>query len=255
MLKSAHFLIALSLLLPISDAGAAPHASFSRGFSSHASTSHASTAHVTAAPARAPSGGFGSFSSRSTASTSAPAQAQTQKSDSALSQQLGKNAAQANALRTLDQRNAAKAAQNAPQAAPVYGQSAQSTQSTQSTQSVPHPVNAPAPGPTTVIVHQDGGGLGHVVAGAMIAHSMNAHAQGGSQGNYYPPGSGYNGGDNNGVNGAANASHGTSLFGLFVRLSLLAVIAWGLWFAWRGWRRRRAAQLEADKPNYSFERN
>jgi hypothetical protein len=230
MLKSAHFAFALSLLCLAFDAGATPHGSFSHGFSSHASSSHASVPHAAPAPSKAPSGGFGSFSRGA-------AQAQPQKSDSALSQQLSKNATQARAMQTLDQRNAdkaaEKAAQNAPQPAPGYAQSAPA-----------QPANAPAPGPTTVIVHQDSGGLGHVVAGAMIARSMNAHAHTG----YYPA-PGYNGAP------AAPQSSGSSFVGTLMTLFFLALIAWGLWFAWRGIRRRRAARREADKPNYSFERN
>jgi hypothetical protein len=257
MLKTAHFAFALSLLLtlaPASDAAAKPGASFSHGFSSHASSSHASTFHATPS---APKPGFGSFS-RQAAAPSRPAggfgsfgqgQAAPRQSDSALSQQLSKQSAQAKALETLDQRNAAKAAQNAPQPqpqpAPAYGPSSANT--------------APMPpagmqgqaGPTTVVVHQDGGGLGHVIAGAMIARSANAHAQGG----YYPA-PGYNNGYNGGVNAPANVAHrGSSFFSLFVTLCLLALIAWGLWFAWRGLRRRRAAIDAANKPNYSFERN
>jgi hypothetical protein len=229
MLKSAHFALALSLLFLALDAGAAPHGSFSHGFSSHASSSHASVSHAAPAPAKAPSGGFGSFGRGA-------AQAQPQKSNSALSQQLSKNASQARAMQTLDQRNAEKAAQNAPQPAPGYAQSAPA-----------QPAYAPAPAsaPTTVIVHQDSGGLGHVVAGAMIARSMNAHAHSG----YYPA-PGYNG-----APATTQTSSGGSFVGAIVMLCLLAVIAWGLWWAWLGVRRRRAAQREADKPNYSFERN
>lgn len=266
MFKSAHFAFALTLLLLAADAGARPGASFSHGFSSHASSSHASSSHGStphlspAAPARTPSGGFGSFSSRSAAAApSAPAPARTpsgsfgafgnaaatpKQSDSALSQQLGKNAAQANALRTLDQRKAAQAApldrNPAPQPAPGYAQSAPA-------QPAPGYAQAPAPGPTTVIVQQGGGGLGHVLAGAMIARSANAHA------GYYPaPGyNGYNGGNG----GAVQHSGGGSFFGVLLTLGCLALIAFGLWFAWRGWRRRRAALQEANKPNYSFERN
>ena len=227
MLKSAHFGLALSLLLLALDAGAAPHGSFSHGFSSHASSSHASVSHTAPAPARAPSGSFGSFGRGA-------AQAQPQKSNSALSQQLSKNASQARAMQTLDQRNAAKAAQNAPQPAPGYAQSAPA-----------QPANAPAPAsaPATIIVHQDSGGLGHVVAGAMIARSMNAHAHAGSY-----PAPGYNGSP------AASQSSGSSFFGTLMTLLFLALIAWGVWFAWRGIRRRRAARRDANKPNYSFER-
>lgn len=228
MLKSATFAFALSLLVLAHDAGARPHASFSHGFSSHASSAHVSPP----APARAPSGSFGSFRG-----AAAPAQ----KSESALSQQLGKNASQAKALQTLDQRNAAKtaqAAQHAPQPAPNSAQAAPA-------QPAGAPAPAPASGPSTVVVHQDGGGLGHVIAGAMIARSMNAHARTG-----YYPGPGYNG-----PAGQAQSGAGTSFFHLLVTLLLLALIAWGLWFAWRGIRRRRAALRDANKPNYSFERN
>lgn len=247
MLKSASFAFALSLLLLTHDAAAvgAPHLSFSRGFSSHAASVHLSPS--------APKSSFGAFSRRATAAPSAPAPAparapsgsfgsfggaaaQTQKSDSALSQQLGKNASQAKALQTLDERNAAKAAQNAPQPAPGYAQ-----------QSVPvQPGGAPAPAaPTTVVVHQGGSGLGNVLAGAMIAHSMNAHARAG----YYPAP------NYNGQAAPAQNSGGGSFFHLFITLCLLAVIAWGIWFAWRGLQRRRAARRDANKPNYSFERN
>jgi hypothetical protein len=258
MFKSAHFAFALTLLLLAADAGARPGASFSHGFSSHGSSSHVSTPHLSpAAPARAPSGGFGSFSSRSAAAAPgapAPARAPSgsfgafgnaaatpKQSDSALSQQLGKNAAQANALRTLDERKAAKAApldrNPAPQPAPGYVQAAPA-------QPAPGQAQAPAPGPTTVIVQQGGGGLGHVLAGAMIARSANAHA------GYYPAPN-YNGGNG----GAVQRSGGGSFFGVVLTLCCLALIAWGLWFAWRGWRKRRAALAEANKPNYSFERN
>lgn len=267
MLKTAHIALALSLLLPLApalDAAASSPSSFSHGFSSHTSSSHASAPR---APAAKPSSGFGSFSRRqaaapapdntsSASSAVAPsrpgggfgsfgsAPATPKQSDSALSQQLSKQSAEANALRTLDQRNAAKAAQNAPQPVPGYGPSGSASMP-------PAGMQGPAPAaPPTVVVHQDGGGLGHVIAGAMIARSMNAHANSYPQGGYN---NGYNGGYNN---GAGHAAHGgTSFFSLFVTLCILVAIAWGLWFAWRGWRRRRAAQLEADKPNYSFERN
>jgi len=264
MLKTAHFAIALSLLLtlaPAVDAAAKPGASFSHGFSSHASNSHAS-----AAPSRAaaPRPGFGSFSGRQAAAPSrsaadagaaAPsrpgggfgsfgnAQGAPRQSDSALSQQLSKQQAQANALRTLDQRNAAKATQTAPQSAPQpapgYGSGSAAAN------------GMPAPAAPATVVVQQGGGLGHVIAGAMIARSAGAHAQGG----YYPAPGGVNGGGvgNGNVNAARNG--GASFFSLFVKLCLLALIAWGIWFAWRGWRRHRAARRDADKPNYSFERN
>lgn len=232
MLKSAHFAFALSLLLFAHEAtaGIAPHMSFSRGFSSHASSSHIAAPHL---PAAAPKPAFGSFGSRSAAA---------QKSDSALSQQLSRDASQAKALQTLDERNAARAAQNTPQAAPQAAQQAAPQQAPGYAQ--------PAPAaPTTIVVHQGGSGLGNVVAGAMIAHSMNAHARAG----YYPA-QGYDT-PAGAQNGGAAQHGGASFFSLFLTLCLLAAIAWGLWFAWKGVQRRRAALRDANKPNYSFKRN
>jgi hypothetical protein len=99
-----------------------------------------------------------------------------------------------------------------------------------------------------VIVQQGGGGLGHVLAGAMIARSANAHA------GYYPAPN-YNGGGTPNGNGNGSANNGGGFFSVLLTLCLLALIAWGIWFAWRGVRRRRAALAAANKPNYSFERN
>jgi hypothetical protein len=250
MLKTAHLAFALTLLLPLAhgtSASAAPHASFSHGFSSHASPAHGSSAHV--APA-APGSGFGSFGSRP-AGASAPAgtpsrgfgafgnaAATPRQSGSALSQQLDKNATQARALQTLDQRRAAQQAQNTsqniPQPVPGHAQPAPG-----------YAPPAPAPAaPATVIVHQGSGGLGHVLAGALIANSVNAHARAG----YYPPPLPSPAGA-----GSPVQTGGSGFISLFLWLCLLSLVGWAAWF---GWKRvgRRAANREAAKPNYSFER-
>jgi hypothetical protein len=259
MLKTAHFALALSLLLPLAPvADAAPHASSSHGFSSHSSSSHASASRAAPSPSRS---GFGAFSRQSSAAAPARSAAQAAparpgggfgsfgsapaapgQSDSKLSQQLSQQSAQARALQTLDQRNAARAAQNAPQPVPGYGNGASPSNGAPLP---PAGMQAPAPAaPATIVVQRERGSLAPVIAGAMIAHSAGAHANTG----YVPaPGTG---------NGGVNASGGgVSFFSLFMTLCLPAAIAWGLWFAWRGWRRHRAARQAADKPNYSFERN
>ena len=120
MLKTYQVAFMLSLLVPLAhvdaaDAKPSTSSSFKGGFSSQRSSSSASSS--------SKSGGFGSFSRRST-SSDAPAQASKpsggfgsfgsgaaapQKSDSALSQKLNKNTAEANALRTLDARRQAQA--------------------------------------------------------------------------------------------------------------------------------------------------
>lgn len=266
MLKPARFVVALSLLLSLASyAAGAPHGSMSHGFSSHASSSSPSASRASSAPA---SSGFGTFGRQASAPPpSAPASASgaggagggktsggfgsfnrnaggaaPRQSDSALSQQLGRDAAQANALRTLDGRRAGTAA-NAP-ANPSAGQAANGMPP-----AVPgYPQGMPAPqgqqGSTTIIVNQDrGSGLGNVVAGAMIANSMQAHARAGS----YPP---YNDGGTVVRHGGAS---GGSFFGLVVSLIVIAALAWLAYAVWKRVRAARAAT--ADKPNYSFERN
>src|ERR1039457_7113219 len=81
--------------------------SFSRGFSSHSITSRSATSGSKTS--------FGSFGS--SPSTSPQVAPPGQKSKSALTQGLDKNAAQANALDTLDARNRQKAGANTPTAA------------------------------------------------------------------------------------------------------------------------------------------
>ena len=105
-----------------------------------------------------------------------------------------------------------------------------------------------------------------MVAGAILARSAaNAHANS-NGGGYYPApggsagaladkaGAGSVGSNSSSGNGAA-ASSGGSVLGAIARtlvwLGVLALIGWGVWFLLK----RRKAKRDADKPNYSFERN
>jgi hypothetical protein len=99
-----------------------------------------------------------------------------------------------------------------------------------------------------VIVRQDSG-LGNIVAGAVLANAAHrAHANPG----YYPSPAGNAGNAGNmGAGQAGGASSSIGFFGLFVRLFILALVCWAIYFAWKRLRRRR----DADKPNYTFERN
>jgi hypothetical protein len=257
MFKTYQVALVLSLLLPLAHAGAADarpatsSSSFKSGFSSQRP-----------APASKPSyassksgGSFGSFSRRpasSDASAPAPAQpsrpsggfgsfgsggAAPHKSDSALSQKLDKNTSEANALRTLDARRQAQA-DAARDTRPVPGYEA-GAPGQRPPVYAPPPVQQPQ---APIIVRQDSG-LGHVIAGAVLANAARgAHA------------------NNNGYPGAvpgtpAGAAQGTtgggSFLGLFLTLCVLALVGWAVYFAWRRVRRAR----EAKKPNYSFERN
>ena len=181
MLKTYQVALVLSLLVPLAHAvDAKPSSSgFKSGFSSQRSSS---ASHTSSTPSR--SGGFGSFGKRAAPSdAAAPAskpsggfgsfgggQAAPQKSDSALSQKLNKNASEANALRTLDARRQAQA-DAARDTRPVPGYE----QGRSAPTYAPPPVQQPQP---PVIVRQDSG-LGHVIAGAVLANAARgAHANG-----------------------------------------------------------------------------
>lgn len=257
MLKSYNVAFVLALLLPLAHMGAvdakpSSSSSFKSGFSSQRSSSKPSYS-----SAKSSGTSFGSFSRRSPSSSSdaaPPAQpsrssggfgsfgggsATPQKSDSALSQKLDKNTSEANALRTLDARRQAQAAdaqdRTARDTRPVPGYE-QGASGRGNPTYAPPPVQQQQP---PIVVRQDSG-LGHVIAGAMIANaSRGAHA-----GNNGYPG-GYAGG------ASSSSGGGTSFLGVFLTLCVLALIGWGIYFAWRRLRRGR----EAKKPNYSFERN
>lgn len=244
MLKSYNVALVLALLLPLAhvgtvDARPSSSSSFKSGFSSQRPSSPSKPSYSSA---KSSGTSFGSFSRRSAPPDAAPQQnkspggfgsfgrgaATPQKSDSALSRKLDRNTAEANALRTLDARRQAQA-DAARDTRPVPGYE----QGRSAPTYAPPPVQQQQP---PVIVRQDSG-LGHVIAGAMIANaSRGAHA------------------NNNGYAGGtapAPSGGGTSFLGVFLTLCVLALIGWGVYFAWRRLRRGR----EAKKPNYSFERN
>lgn len=244
MLKSYNVALVLALLLPLAhvgtvDARPSSSSSFKSGFSSQRPSSPSKPSYSSA---KSSGTSFGSFSRRSAPPDAAPQQnkspggfgsfgrgaATPQKSDSALSRKLDRNTAEANALRTLDARRQAQA-DAARDTRPVPGYE----QGRSAPTYAPPPVQQQQP---PVIVRQDSG-LGHVIAGAMIANAARgAHA------------------NNNGYAGGtapAPSGGGTSFLGVFLTLCVLALIGWGLYFAWRRLRRGR----EAKKPNYSFERN
>jgi len=291
-LKSSHILFVLALLLPLAHgfADASPSGpasgSFKSGFSSQRSSSSSRSS-----PA---SGGFGSFGRRpSPASAPAPSRAErpqgrsggfgsfgrgaapdARRSDSALSQKLDRDAAEARALRTLDERRAAQAARNAPP--PRYEDNPRQPNN------MPPPgyANGPAPDygrgqppaqlPGTV--RQDGG-LGRVIVGAAIANAAahaaanaaNSHAHRGNAGAPMQPApdpsaSTWNGGvDNVNAHVATPGSapvqpaqaRGGSVSGTLVVLAVLVLLGW---VAYK-WIMRTRAKREASKPNYSFERN
>ncbi|WP_440962728.1 hypothetical protein ACL58G_18475 [Massilia sp. GER05] len=244
MLKSYNVALVLALVLPLAhvgtvDARPSSSSSFKSGFSSQRPSSPSKPSYSSA---KSSGTSFGSFSRRSAPPDAAPQQnkspggfgsfgrgaATPQKSDSALSRKLDRNTAEANALRTLDARRQAQA-DAARDTRPVPGYE----QGRSAPTYAPPPVQQQQP---PVIVRQDSG-LGHVIAGAMIANAARgAHA------------------NNNGYAGGtapAPSGGGTSFLGVFLTLCVLALIGWGLYFAWRRLRRGR----EAKKPNYSFERN
>jgi len=256
MLKTYQVAFMLSLLVPLAhvdaaDAKPSTSSSFKGGFSSQRSSSSASSS--------SKSGGFGSFSRRS-ASADAPAQASKpsgsfgsfgsgaaapQKSDSALSQKLNKTTAGANALRTLDARRQGQA-DAARDTRPVPGHE-QGASGQQVPSYAPPPAYPQPQPPAPIIVRQDSG-LGHVIAGAVLANAARgAHANGN---NGYP--GAYPSTPAGGSMAPAPArTGGVSFFGLFLTLCVLALVGWIVYYAWRRMRRAR----EAKKPNYSFERN
>jgi hypothetical protein len=261
----AHAVLALALILPLAslpvDARPSSSSSFKSGFSSQRSSSSSSSSSSKSSKS---SGSFGSFSRKSAADA--------RKSDSALSRKLDKERADANALRTLDERRAAQAARdgrNQARPAPEYDRRAPQQGNGYGYG------NASPPAQPPVIVNNNGGsGLGHVVAGAILARqAANAHANdnhadngNGNSGGYYPAPDGSAGdlanqaGANSVGGGAAAASaapapaardSGGSLFGTFAWLCVLSLVGWCVYFAWKRAKVRRAA----GKPNYSFERN
>lgn len=237
--RALHAVLVLSLLSvsPVSSADprpATPSKSFKGGFSSQRSSSPPPRAPRQDAGSR---GGFGSFNS-------APARA-PQKSDSALSQRLDRNVSEANALRTLDARRAAKE-QAERDTRPVPGYENRQY-GNQANQPMPMPMPAqPQPQPSG-----NGNGMAGVVTGLVLGQIANgAHARN-------------NNGYNNGYQGQANvgtssatvnqAPARTSFFGgvmrMFMWLVVLSAIGWLVYFLVQRKRRKTAE----NKPHYTFE--
>jgi hypothetical protein len=166
--------------------------SFSRGFSS-SHTAPANTHPALPAPSR-PRTGFGSFGGAAP-TDSAPR--------SALGSQLGRQAAQDNALRTLDQR---RAPAQAPE--PVRSERSAAVQ--------------PAP----MIVVQQRSGVGDMLMGYMLGRAASGHAAG-----YYPPPA---------VPDQTGA--GASLLRIFLWLLALSAVCWTIYWLVRRRRAARQAR-------------
>lgn len=268
MMKSFKIALLLALMLPVvTDAsafsGPSKSSSFKSGFSSGKSSSASSSRTSSSSK-----GGFGSFGSRSsTSSTPAPktpdaapaksggfgafggSSATPQKSDSALSQRLSKGDAQANAIRTYDERKAAEAARNAPPPAPVP-----SAPSYAGNGGAQPGYNGPQPsyGPAPIIINNGNGnsGFGNIVTGFLLGRAMSpshAHA-----GNY--PGT-VASGVPAGTGAVAAPPGGNSFFMSVLRtfawLAIIALVGWGLYFLWKFLRRGS----DSSRANYSFDRN
>jgi hypothetical protein len=182
-----------------------------------------------------------------------------------MSRKLDQERSEANALRTLDERRAAQAAREAPNnsARPAPGYEQRDARMPPS-QGYGYG-NAPAPAQPPIIINNNSGGsgIGHVIAGAIIARSAaNAHAH--NNGGYTPAPSSAGGdlarqaGANSVGAGMAVSSApatakagGGSLFGTIMWLCVLALIGWAVFRLWKRAQARRAAK----QPNYSFERN
>ncbi|WP_332875940.1 hypothetical protein [Massilia sp. S19_KUP03_FR1] len=235
LIHAIHALLVLSLLSmnPLASAEPRQSSSSSKSFKGGFSSQRSSTP-----PARAPRqdsassrGGFGSFNS-------APSR-DTQKSDSALSRRLDKNASQDNALRTLDARRAQKE-QAERDTRPVPGY-----ENRQASGQYGNQPGAPMPAPAQA--QPQGSGWGGVATGMVLGQIA----------------SGANARNNNGYPGQANvgtssasvnqASGGSSFFGgvmrMFMWLIVLSAIGWLVYFVVQ----RKRRKTEENKPNYTFE--
>jgi hypothetical protein len=270
--KSSSFSSGFSSRKSFSAPSKSSFGSFSGGSSSKSSRDSASST--------PPSRGFGSFG------RSAPAE--PRKSESAFSQKLSQSSSEANALRTLDARRQAQAAASRSDAGRTTMQSPGS--GTASSWGAPAAASrdngtmgrvvtggalataaagahansntgytsqsyAPPP-PAPVVVHQDSG-LSNVLAGAMIANAMNgSHAR--HVDSYPSTAPASNVGQTSVAPQvvpakASQPSHSGSsgFWTVFLWLFLLGALGWGGYMMWKVLRARR----EANKPNYSFERN
>jgi hypothetical protein len=250
LMHALHAVLVLSLLTasPVSQAdprhsSTSSSKSFKGGFSSQRSSSPPPRAPKQDGAAR---GGFGSFGSASPQNG--------RKSDSALSQRLDRNASEANALRTLDARRAAKE-EAARDTRPVPGyenRQAGGQYNNQYGNQSNQPPAAPMPAQRS-----DGGGmggLGGLATGVILGQMANgAHARNNNNG--YPgpvAGNGSNVGTSSAsVNQAPSGSFFGGVMRMFMWLVVLSAIGWFVYFLVQ----RKRRKTDANKPNYTFEGN
>ena len=244
LMHALHAVLVMSLLSMSPVASAEPRQKSSSSSSSKSFKGGFSSQRSSSPPPRAPRqdsassrGGFGSFNS-------APSRA-PQRSDSALSQRLDRNASEANALRTLDARRAAQEqASRDTRPVPGYenrqngGQNYGQNNGQNSGQ-----YNAPMPAPA----QQSGNGMAGVVTGLVLGQIAN--------GSHARSNNGYPGQSNVGTSSASvnQAPSSGSFFGgvakMFIWSMILSAIAWVAWFLLQR-RRRKTAE---NQPNYTFE--
>ena len=261
-MKSTYIALVLTALLAVScdlSAEARPSGHFGTpsGFKSGFSSQKGNYARSVPAPAPSPlqKSGPGAFGKAGAAD--APPVPPSPGS-SALSRDMAQNAAQANALKTLDARRAADAAAANPPPRPA--------------QPGPAPVyNQPGyaqPYPQPIIVQQSGNGFMHGVIGFMLGRAMSQ-----PQPVYYPQNNGgrgsggdWDGGSTatlSGSTGATSAamtpmptvapapSFGVRVLRFFAWLALVSGLLWLAIYTVRKLRRLRAASAA----HYAFERN
>ncbi len=188
-----------------------------------------------------------------------------QKSDSALSRQLERRAAEANALRTLDARRAAEAnalrtldarraadqaangARSRPTAAPLPSGPLASGHIPQGQQysGYGNGVDARTQAPAPIVIRQQSNGLGDAVTGFLLGRATSAPRVHGStyhrnSGAYTP----------DAVAPRAERSFFSATLRVFAWLAIAAIAAWLVYCMWK-FLRRRATPLRA---HYAFER-
>lgn len=210
-----------------------------------------------------PRGGFGTFG-QGQQRDGAPGAGAPRRSDSAMARDLERSRANANAMKTLDER---RAAANAPPPLPPlndtlaptrqpYGRQQPYERSADSQRQQPYDRSSdyrqqqPYDRPPAA-QQNNGGGLGGLITGAILGRAVSGsggQVTGGSNGNLN------NGSLNGGVLAPAptqQPSFGGSFLRTFVWLALLGGAAWLVYFVIRFMRRAKARSAA----NYTFERD